>query len=95
VAPARQCSSNVHRSHFLFVTVGIIPPLESTDTEHRTMTAQSETNRPTTDESRDEEMSAAQRRQQIQHHRAKRLDRRDPSRTLTIKRARNEILSRV
>jgi hypothetical protein len=64
------------------------------------MTAQSETNRPTIDESRDEEMSAApisaaQRRQQIQHHRAKRLDRRDPSRTLTIKRARHEILSRV
>ncbi len=59
------------------------------------MTAQSDTNRPTTDESRDEEMSTAQRRQQIQHHRAKRLDRRDPSRTLTIKRARHEILSRV
>lgn len=59
------------------------------------MTAQTETNPPTTDESRDEEMSAAQRRQQIQHHRAKRLDRRDPSRTLTIKRARHEILSRV
>lgn len=59
------------------------------------MTAQSEMNRPTIDESRDEEISAAQRRQQIQHHRAKRLDRRDPSRTLTIKRARHEILSRV
>ena len=59
------------------------------------MTAPSDTNRPTTDESRDEGMSAAHRRQQIQHHRAKRLDRRDPSRTLTIKRARQEILSRV
>jgi hypothetical protein len=59
------------------------------------MTAQSDTNRPTTDESRDEETSTAQRRRQIQHHRAKRLDRRDPSRTLTIKRARHEILSRV
>jgi hypothetical protein len=59
------------------------------------MTAQSETNSPTTDQSRGEEISAAQLRQQIQHHRAKRLDRRDPSRTLTIKRARHEILSRV
>jgi hypothetical protein len=38
---------------------------------------------------------SAHRRRQIQHHRAKRLDRRDPSRTLTIKRARHEILSRV
>lgn len=64
-------------------------------TEHRTMTSQSDSNRPTTDESRDEETIAAQRRQQIQHYRAKRLDRRDPSRTLAIKRARNAILSRV
>ncbi len=59
------------------------------------MTAQSDTNRPTTEESRDEGMSAAHRRQQIQHHRAKRLDRRDPKRTLTIKRAREEILAKI
>jgi hypothetical protein len=59
------------------------------------MTAQSDTNRPTTEESRDEDTSAAHRRQQIQHHRAKRLDRRDPSRTLTIKRAREAILAKV
>ena len=59
------------------------------------MTSQSDSNRPTTDESRDEEAQAAQRRQQIQYHRAKRLNRRDPSRTLAIKRARHEILSRV
>ena len=59
------------------------------------MTALTEENRPTTNESRDDETSAEHRRQQILHHRAKRLDRRDPSRTLTNKRARHEILSRV
>jgi hypothetical protein len=59
------------------------------------MTVLSEENRPTTHESRDEETSAEHRREQIQHHRAKRLDRRDPSRTLTNKRARQEILSRI
>jgi hypothetical protein len=59
------------------------------------MTAPSDPKRPTTDESRDEGMSAARRRQQILHHRAKRLDRGDPSRTLTIKRARQEILAKI
>jgi hypothetical protein len=34
-------------------------------------------------------------RQRVQHQRAKRLDRRDPARTLAYKRARHEILSRV
>jgi hypothetical protein len=36
-----------------------------------------------------------QLRERIQHQRAKRLDRRDPSRSLTKKRIRHEILSRV
>jgi len=58
------------------------------------MTAPSDPKLPTTGESREEGMSAAKRRQQILHHRAKRLDRRDPSRTLTIKRAREEILAK-
>jgi len=38
---------------------------------------------------------AEQLRERIQHQRAKRLDRRDPSRSLTKKRIRHEILSRV
>jgi len=59
------------------------------------MTALIETTSPTTTESRDNKVSAEHRREQLQHHRAKRLDRRDPSRTLTNKRARHEILSRV
>ena len=59
------------------------------------MTAPSDTNHPTTEESRDESTSAAHRRQQIQHHRAKRLDRRDPKRALTIMRAREAILAKV
>ncbi len=59
------------------------------------MTAPYDTKGPTTGESRDEGMSAAHRRQQILHHRAKRLDRRDPSRTLTMKRAREAILAKI
>jgi hypothetical protein len=59
------------------------------------MTALTETNSPTANDSRNDEVSAERLRQKLQHHRAKRLDRRDPSRTLTIKRTRNEILSRL
>jgi hypothetical protein len=59
------------------------------------MTAPSDMNCPTTEARRNEAALAAHRHQQIQHHRAKRLDRRDPSRTLTNKRARHEILSRI
>jgi DNA-nicking Smr family endonuclease len=59
------------------------------------MNVLSDTNRPTSNDSRDEATSAEYRRQQIQHHRAKRLDRRDPSRTLSNKRARDAILAKI